>query len=106
MGKTVKVKRKAILSASDLRAQEWAKKNKWFGKDQEKTAYALGIHERLVRIGIDPKSAEYYKKVDALLPYFETTAALVTKIKKLMEELHSVKALLNAEIDAAMEKNK
>ena len=55
----------------DIRAQEWAKKNTWFGKDQEKTAFALRIHEKLIRKGVDPKSAEYYKKVDASVRYFD-----------------------------------
>lgn len=49
----------------DKKAQAWAKKNPWWGVDEEKTAYALGLHEKLVNSGVDPRSDEYYKKVDA-----------------------------------------
>jgi hypothetical protein len=49
----------------DLKAEAWAKKNPWFGEDKELTAQALGYHEVLVESGVDPKSDEYWKKVDA-----------------------------------------
>jgi len=49
----------------DLKAEAWAKKNPWFGEDKELTAQALGYHDVLVESGVDPKSDEYWKKVDA-----------------------------------------
>ena len=72
MGKTENLKVKKAKQPIDTRAQEWAKKNPWFGKDKDKTAFALRMHEKLVKKGVDPKSAEYYKKVDASLRYFDT----------------------------------
>jgi hypothetical protein len=48
----------------DPKAEAWAKNNPWFGVDKKKTAYALGLHEELVRSGVDAKSDEYYQKID------------------------------------------
>jgi hypothetical protein len=43
---------------------DWAAKNDWFEKDPEMTGYAYGLHEKLVRNGIDPRSDEYYNQID------------------------------------------
>lgn len=48
----------------DPKAQAWANKNEWFGEDEEMTAMALGVHQRLVRSGIDPQSDEYYDELN------------------------------------------
>jgi len=48
----------------DARAQAWQAKNQWFGKDEEMTSLALGLHEKLVRSGIDPSSEDYYHRID------------------------------------------
>ena len=48
----------------DPRAVAWRERNDWFGADEEMTALALGLHEKLVRSGIDPRSDEYYRRVD------------------------------------------
>jgi len=49
---------------TDPKAESWRQKNAWFGVDEEMTALALGLHEKLVRSGVDPRSDEYYEKVD------------------------------------------
>jgi hypothetical protein len=51
----------------DARAQNWAKNNSWFGDDEqpEMTAFALGLDTKLRREGIDPRSDEYYERIDA-----------------------------------------
>lgn len=49
----------------DKRAMSWAEKNTWFGTDDEMTAYALGLHNKLVKSGIDPTSDEYYETIDS-----------------------------------------
>ena len=49
----------------DERAQEWAKANTWFGNDDEMTSFALGLHSKLVKQGMDPKSDEYYDAINA-----------------------------------------
>jgi len=48
----------------DAKAQVWQTKNTWFGKDEEMTSLALGLHEKLVRNGIDPTSDTYYLRID------------------------------------------
>jgi predicted RNA-binding protein with TRAM domain len=50
---------------SDPKLQDWMGKNKWFGQDSEKTQFAMGVHEKLVREeGLDPRSEEYYSRID------------------------------------------
>jgi len=49
----------------DPKAKEWFAKNTWFGNDEEMTALAYGLHEKLVKQGIDPRSDEYYEKIDS-----------------------------------------
>ena len=48
----------------DPKAIAWQQNNKWFGSNEEMTALALGLHEKLVRSGVDPTSDEYYRQVD------------------------------------------
>ena len=49
----------------DRKAAEWQEKNSWFGTDEEMTSFALGLHNKLVKSGVDPRSDEYYEKVNA-----------------------------------------
>ena len=48
----------------DPKAEDWAKRNTWFGDDQAMTFAAFGIHKELVEGGIDPTSDTYYSEVD------------------------------------------
>jgi len=48
----------------DQKAEAWSQQNKWFGSDDEMTALALGLHEKLVKSGVDPSSDDYYRRVD------------------------------------------
>ena len=48
----------------DAKAQAWQEKNTWFGKDEEMTSLALGLHEKLVKSGINPTSDAYYRRID------------------------------------------
>ena len=48
----------------DPRAQAWQDANTWFGKDEEMTSLALGLHEKLVRNGVNPSTDEYYRRID------------------------------------------
>ena len=48
----------------DTRASEWAAENSWFGSDDEMTAFALGLHNKLVKDGVDPQSDTYYERID------------------------------------------
>jgi len=46
------------------KALAWQEENTWFGEDDEMTSFALGLHQKLVKSGVDPESDEYYEKVD------------------------------------------
>ena len=49
----------------DPRAEQWASKNSWFGRDRAMTYTAFEIHKDLTeREGYDPNSDEYYAEVD------------------------------------------
>lgn len=49
---------------SDPKAESWRERNTWFGADEEMTALALGLHDKLVRSGVDPRSDDYYRQID------------------------------------------
>ena len=50
----------------DPKAEEWASKNDWFGKDEAMTFAAFGIHKAMVENeGFDPKSDDYYDELDS-----------------------------------------
>ena len=49
----------------DPKAEAWAEKNEWFGKDEAMTYASFGIHKRLVEEdGFNPTSDEYYEEID------------------------------------------
>ena len=50
----------------DPKAEEWASKNDWFGKDEAMTFAAFGIHKGMVENeGFDPQSDDYYDELDS-----------------------------------------
>ena len=49
----------------DPRAEDWASKNEWFGKDSAMTYTAFDLHKKLTENeGFDPNSTEYYAEID------------------------------------------
>jgi len=49
----------------DVKAEDWASKNEWFGQDQTMTYAAFGVHRQLIEDeGFDPTSDEYYTELD------------------------------------------
>ena len=49
----------------DPKAEDWASKNTWFGKDTAMTYTAFDIHKKLTEEeGYDPQSDEYYSEID------------------------------------------
>ena len=50
----------------DEKTLRWQAKNQWFGQQgfEEYTSYALGLHQKLVTNGVDPRSAEYFDQID------------------------------------------
>ena len=53
----------------DPRATAWQERNTWFGKDEEMTSLALGLHQKLVKqYGSSyPSTDEYWQKVDSTM---------------------------------------
>ena len=49
----------------DEKAVNWQQNNSWFGSDDEMTSFALGLHQKLVKQGLDPRSDEYYEKINS-----------------------------------------
>jgi hypothetical protein len=49
----------------DIRAEEWAESNEWFGQNTVMTHAVRGIHVDLVqKEGFDPSTEEYYDEID------------------------------------------
>jgi hypothetical protein len=63
----IKLEPKPKVPEPDARTKEWASKNEWFGSDSAMTGYAFGVHETLVKEGLNPLSQadEYYGRIDA-----------------------------------------
>jgi hypothetical protein len=53
----------------DQKTLRWQARNQWFGSkgNEDMTAFALGFHQKLVESGVDPRSDEYFQKVDGRL---------------------------------------
>jgi hypothetical protein len=51
----------------DYKAVTWQERNSWFGSDEEMTSLALGLHEKLVKGGVDPRSDDYYRRIDSTM---------------------------------------
>tara|TARA_R110001592_G_scaffold64315_1_gene197723 strand:- start:111 stop:1154 length:1044 start_codon:yes stop_codon:yes gene_type:complete len=49
----------------DEKANSWRDDNPWFGSDDEMTAFALGLHNKLTKDGVDPKTDTYYEKINS-----------------------------------------
>jgi hypothetical protein len=57
---------KPKVAEPDARTKQWAAQNEWFGSDSEMTGYAFGVHESLVKQGLNPQTQadEYYRRID------------------------------------------
>ena len=51
----------------DEKTLRWQAKNQWFGASgfEEVTSFALGLHQKLVATGVDPRSDDYFEQIDA-----------------------------------------
>jgi hypothetical protein len=51
----------------DEKSLRWQAKNQWFGAEgfEDVTSYSLGLHQKLVNSGLDPRSDEYFEQIDA-----------------------------------------
>jgi len=78
--------RQPAATQPDARAQSWRDKNDWFGADEEMTAAALGLHEKLKRNGVVVGSDDYYSTLDKTMrkrfsEYFEDSEPEDSKSK-------------------------
>ena len=48
----------------DEKTRVWQKENPWFNTDEEMTSFALGLHNRLVKEGVDPQTDDYYERIN------------------------------------------
>lgn len=62
---SVQTQTTAPQASHDEKAESWRQENAWFGSDEEMTAFALGLHQKLVKSGIDPRSDEYYERINS-----------------------------------------
>jgi len=62
-----RVEQQPIIQAPppDTKALAWQDENRWFGQDEEMTSFALGLHQKLVKSGVNPQSDEYYERIDS-----------------------------------------
>jgi len=84
------------LPSPDPKAETWANRNTWFGKDRAMTFTAFEIHKDLVeREGFDPQTDEYYAEVDKRIrlefPHKFGTRDSQTSINKPTQNVASVK---------------
>jgi len=51
----------------DDKTLRWQAKNQWFGAAgyEDMTSFSLGLHQKLVHSGVDPRSDEYFEQIDA-----------------------------------------
>jgi hypothetical protein len=50
----------------DEKTLRWQAKNQWFGANgfEEVTSFALGLHQKLVNNGVDPRTDEYFDQIN------------------------------------------
>jgi hypothetical protein len=51
----------------DEKTLRWQAKNQWFGAPghEDMTSFALGLHQKLVNSGVDPRSDDYFEQINA-----------------------------------------
>jgi len=51
----------------DDKTLRWQARNQWFGAQghEEMTSFSLGLHQKLVNSGIDPRSEDYFERIDS-----------------------------------------
>jgi len=53
----------------DDKTVQWQGRNQWFGAAgrEDMTSFSLGLHQKLVNSGVDPRSDEYFERIDSRL---------------------------------------
>lgn len=81
----------------DNKALAWQSQNQWFGQDEEMTSFALGLHQKLVKGGVNPQSDEYYERIDSRMRQvfpdaFDSPEDVTEKVEKPARATKSVVA--------------
>ena len=60
-------KSEPVAVTPDEKTLRWQAKNQWFGApgNEELTSFSLGLHQKLVNSGVDPRSDEYFERIDS-----------------------------------------
>ena len=66
----MKITKKRQLRGPDSKAEAWAKRNVWFGKDNDLTYRAFETHAQLTKLRVNPRTKLYYSLIDLIMfPY-------------------------------------
>ena len=94
----------------DPKAQSWAEKNDWFGKDKVRTAAALAIDADLKEEGFNPTDDDYYTEVDSRLkeafPHRYQTQEVEPKEETRMQETSPAQVVAGGTRSTPSSKNK
>lgn len=61
----VQIQQPPAQTRVDPKVSEWHESNQWFGRDQEMTALALAVHQKLVESGVSTNSDEYFERINS-----------------------------------------
>ena len=58
------------MRTGNKKAEGWAKRNVWFGKDNDLTYRAFETHAQLIKLRVNPRTKLYYSLIDLIMfPY-------------------------------------
>lgn len=65
----VQPQQEATQAPIDDKTLRWQARNQWWGApgNEEITLFSLGVHQKLMADGVDPRSDEYFEQIDARL---------------------------------------
>ena len=63
----MKITKKRQLRGPDSKAEAWAKRNVWFGKDTDLTFTAFKTHIKLIKLRVNPSTNLYYSLIDLIM---------------------------------------
>lgn len=65
--KEVQIPQQEAKPSLDEKTLRWQARNQWFGAPghEDMTSFALGLHQKLVNSGVDPRSDNYFEQIDA-----------------------------------------
>ena len=76
------MKKKKVKFKSDPKAEKWAQRNYWFGKNKTLTYLAFDTHTELVNLGISTRSKLYYNLIDIIMGLLVSRSVKLKKIYK------------------------